>query len=123
MNKLEIAKELLKNTLNIYLKNFIENYIANMNGYIEAHISEKNYADACIKFDLCITQIEKEKFDIKDWGLFEIPIEYAYIFYNPKTEQMFDIDVFDDGEVIPTYISNGNEEFAKSIQEAIEKYD
>ena len=36
---------------------------------------------------------------------------------------MFDIDVFDDGEVTPTYILNGNEEDAKSIQEAIEKYE
>lgn len=36
---------------------------------------------------------------------------------------MFDLAAFEDGEVIPRYISNGNEEDANSIQEAIENYD
>jgi len=124
MGKLQIANELLKNTTNIYLKNQIENYIANVNGYIHGHVSEGDFEilDDGIALDMCITYIEKDKFDIKDWQLFEIPIYYAHVFYNPKTEQMFDIAVFEDGKVIPRYIKNGNEKDATSIQEAIEKY-
>lgn len=124
MNKLEIAQELLKNTTNIYLKELIENYIANMNGYIDGHVSDGDFEifDDGIALDMCITYIEKEKFDIKDWQLFEIPIYYAHVFYNPKTDQTFDIAAFEDGEVTPRYLANGNEEDAKSIQEAIEKY-
>lgn len=124
MNKLEIAHELLKNTTNIYLKKHIENYIANMDGYIAGHVSEGDFEilDDGIAFDICITYIEKEQFDIKDWQLFEIPIYYAHVFYNPKTKQMFDLAVFEDGETTPRYISKGNEEDAKSIPEAIEKY-
>jgi len=123
-NKLQIAKELLKNTTNIYLKKQIDNYIANMNGYIKAYIDEKDFVikDELISLDLCIAYIEREKFDITDWELCEIPIYYAHIFYNPKTEKMFNLAVFEDGEVIPRYIKNGNEEDAASIQEAIEKY-
>jgi len=125
IGKLQIANELLKNTTNIYLKNQIENYIANMNGYINGYVSEGDFEilDNGIALDMCITYIEKEKFDIKDWQLFEIPIYYAHVFYNPKTEQMFDIAVFADGEVTPRYISKGNEKDATSILEAIEKYD
>lgn len=125
MTKLQIANELLKNTTSICLKNLIENYIANMNGYVAGHISEGDFVidDELIGLDLCITYIEKENFNIMDWQLLEIPIYYAHVFYNPKTEQMFDIAVFDDGEVIPRYIMNGNEQDATSIQEAIEKYD
>lgn len=130
MDKLQIANELLKNTTNIYLKNQLENYIANMNLYIYGHISEGDFEilDEGIALDMCITYIEKEKFDITDWQLFEIPIYYVplqyktHVFYNSKTKQMFDLAVFYDGEVIPRYIANGSEKDATSIQEAIEKY-
>lgn len=124
MNKLQIANELLKNTTNIYLKNQLENYIANMNLYIYGHISEGDFEtlDEGIALDMCITYIAKEKFNITDWQLFEIPIYYAHVFYNPKTKQIFDLAVFDDGEVIPRYIANGSEKDATSIQEAIKKY-
>jgi hypothetical protein len=116
MSKLEIAQELFKNTTNIYLKKLIENYIANNGSICNAHM------DYFIRLDLCIAYIEKEKFDITGWQLFDIHIEYAHVFYNLKTEQMFELTAFEDGEVTPCYLSNGNEEDATSIQEAIEKY-
>lgn len=125
MNRIEIAKELLKNTTNIYLKKDIENYILNIDYYITGHILKNEFyiSDTVMGLDMCISYIEKENFNITNWGLFEIPIYYSYVFYNDKTIQMFDIAIFEDATVIPRYLSKGNEKNAKSIQEAIEKYD
>lgn len=120
MNKLEIAQELLKNTTYIYLREFIRSYIENM------QTIENGQADVdepLIRFDNCISYIEKVQFDIREWGLWEIPIFYSHCFRNEKTKQFFDLAVWDIGEVIPRYIdSRACEEDAKSIPEAIEKY-
>lgn len=120
MNKLEIAQELLKNTTNIYLREFIRGYIENM------QTIENGQADVdepLIRFDNCISYIEKVQFDITEWGLWEIPIFYSHCFWNEKTKQFFDLAVWDIGEVIPRYLdSRACEEDAKSIPEAIEKY-
>lgn len=125
MTKLQIANELLKNTENIYLKNYLENYIANMNGYISGHISENDFEilDGGIALDLIFNYIEKENFNITGWQLIEIPIYFVHIFHNPLTKQAFELHVLEDGQVIPRYISNGNEKDATIIQEAIERYE
>lgn len=125
MNKLQIAEELQKNTTNIYGKNHIKEYIANMNGYIEGHVSEGDFdiRDVGIALDLCFTYIVKERFDIKDWYLFEIPIENVYVFANVKKSEVFDLVVSNDGQVFPSYIdSNSTQQHAISIKEAIGKY-
>lgn len=120
MNKLQIAHELLKNTTNIYLREFIRSYIENM------QTIENGQADVdepLIRFDNCISYIEKVQFDIMEWGLWEIPIFYSHCFWNEKAKQFFDLAVWDIGEVIPRYLdSRACEEDAKSIPEAIEKY-
>ena len=78
-----------------------------------------------LRFDKCISYIKEVDFDINNWMLFEIPIEYAHCFWNETTKKAFDLDIFMvDGEVIPTYLDNkSNEQEVKTIDEAIEKYD
>lgn len=119
MNKIEIANELLKNTKNIYLKDFIKTYIKNIHNIEQNKCKRKEL----IRLDNCISYIEKVNFNITDWGLWEIPIFYAHCFYKDKTKQMFDLAVWYIGEVIPRYLdANCNEEDAESIEEAIQKY-
>lgn len=124
MEKIEIAKELLKNSLNIHRKAKIEGYISHFEAIEdEGYFNEKGIGkDFLIRFNNCITYIQKVGFDIKGWMLYEIPIYYAYCFYNRSTEQRFDLTVFDSGEVIPTYINQTEEKYAKTIEEAIKKY-
>lgn len=120
MGKMQIASELLKNSTNIYIQNLIDKYIENI------HVIENNKCEneELIRFDNCISYIKKVGFDIIDWMLFEIPIFYSYCFWNKKTKKAFDLAVWNIGEVIPRYLDCGaNEQDAKTIQEAIEKYD
>ena len=119
MTKIEIAKELLKNTTNIHLKSFIKDYITDIT---EKKVFSED-RDDLIRFDNCISFIEKVAFEIIDWQLFEIPIFYSHCFLNEKKNQAFDLAVWDIGEVIPRYIKDSNEHDAKSIEEAIEKYE
>lgn len=123
--KIEIAKELYENTEVFRLKDLIDDYIINRNRYIETQISKGNRKkhEQLITLDQCIHYINKEKFDIRGWQLLEIFKDYSYAFYNFRTGKKFELTVSENGNVIPRYISKGNEEDAKSIQEAIEKYD
>ncbi|MCU4771052.1 hypothetical protein [Bacillus toyonensis] len=124
MKKIEIAKELLKNSLDIYRKEKIEGYISHFEAIEdEVYFNEKGIGkDFLIRFNNCITYIQEVEFDIKGWMLYEIPIYYCYCFYNKSTEQRFDLTVFDSGEVKPTYINQTEEKYAKTIEEAIKKY-
>ncbi|EGT0000203.1 hypothetical protein I9Y31_002496 [Clostridium perfringens] len=123
-NKLDIAKELLKNTKNINLKNFIEEYINNFD-----EIQNKNNKDLetldlfeYINFDKCIEYIDNSKFNIKEWCLWEIPLANIYTFHNKNMKDYFDLIVYNDN-VNPQYLDeNYNTSDADSIQEAIEKY-
>lgn len=121
MEKIEISLELLKNTTNKYNKDFIKEYIMILK---IADIKNCNNEEI-LRFDKCISYIKEVDFDINGWMLFEIPIDYAHCFWNETTKQAFDLDIFKvDGEVIPTYLdNNSNEQEAKTIHEAIEKYD
>ncbi|MGC6589083.1 hypothetical protein ACPV3A_29580 [Paenibacillus sp. Dod16] len=70
----------------------------------------------------CISYIEKERYNISGWMLFEIPVFYSHCFYNEQTQEAFDLAVWDIGEVIPRYLdSASNEQDAKTIQDAINK--
>ncbi|MCU5287996.1 hypothetical protein [Bacillus paranthracis] len=124
MEKIEIAKELLKNSLNIYIKNKIEKYIFHIEEIEEGvYFNKKDHEDdSLIRFHNCITYIHKTGFDIKGWMLYEIPIYYSHCFYNENTEQRFDLMVLNIGEVIPAYIDHSEEKDAKTIEEAIRKY-
>ncbi len=120
MKNIEIAKELLKNTIDKYNKTFIKEYIKILQIDDIKNCNDEKF----IRFDKCITYINKEGFDINGWMLFEIPIEYAHCFWNKKNKKAFDLDIFEvDGVVIPTYLDNkSNEKKAKTIEEAIQKY-
>ena len=113
-----VAKLLLDNTKDDYLKKFISIYIS--------EITEGNKVfeePALNRFHNCIDYIANEKFDIKGWQLFEIPVFYAHCFRNEMTNERFDLSVWDIGKVVPRYLDdNCNEQDAKTIQEAIIKY-
>lgn len=123
-NKLDIAKELLKNTKNINLKNFIEKYINNFD-----KIQNKNNKELetlglfeYIGFNKCIEYIVNSNFNIREWCLWEIPLANIYTFYNKNRKEYFDLIVYNDN-VNPQYLDeNYNTSDADSIQEAIEKY-
>lgn len=121
MEKIQISQELLNNTNNIYLKEFINKYIES----IKEIESNKCWKKEFIQFDNCITYIKKVDFDITGWMLFEIPIcTYLHCFWNKTEKKAFDLVVWDTGKVIPRYTDKCNkEQYANSIQEAIEKYD
>ncbi|MGM1370603.1 hypothetical protein [Bacillus thuringiensis] len=124
MEKIEFAKELLKNSLNIYIKIKIEEYISHFEEIEEgSYFNKKNHEDdSLIRFHNCITYIQEKGFDIKGWMLYEIPIYYSHCFYNENTGQRFDLMVLNIGEVIPAYIDYSEEKDAKTIEEAIKKY-
>ncbi|MFJ8531106.1 hypothetical protein [Bacillus sp. NPDC094106] len=117
--KIEIAEELLKNTPNIYMQKIIQEYRWYCD-FIEKGEFECGEDTILIRFHNCISYIKEVGFDIRGWGLWEIPIYYSHCFFNKNTGKWFDLAVWDIGEVIPTYIDGcSNEQIAKSIEEAI----
>ncbi|EDT70037.1 conserved hypothetical protein [Clostridium perfringens D str. JGS1721] len=123
-NKLEIAKNLLRNTKNINLKIFIEKYINNFNEIQNKDNKELEILDLFeyINFDKCIEYIDKSNFNISEWSLCDIPLSNIYTFYNENRKDYFDLIVYKDN-VNPQYLDeNSNTSDANSIQEAIEKY-
>lgn len=119
MKKIKIANELLNNTSNIYIKEFVQNYILNIRELEEG----KCLDESLMRFHNCVSYIETENFDITGWMLFEIPIFYAHCFRNERTNQKFDLAAWDLGEVIPRYLDeNWCERDCKSINEAIANY-
>lgn len=117
MDKIGIAEIILENTMNVYMREFISDYI----NEIRTHTKDMDAAYA--RIDSCIDYIMESGFDMHGWGLWEIPIFYRYCFWNKTEKKAFDLAVWDISEVIPRYIKNDNEEDAVSIEEAIEKYD
>lgn len=120
---LAIAYELRKNTTNIDLQHYIAQYIV---GYpYDRNFQESiPVAFSLLKFHQCLKYIEKENFDISGWGLWEIPHQDVFCFYNKKENQNFDLvyNWFVNYEIKPSYISHSNNELAQSIEEAIELY-
>ncbi|MCQ4925024.1 hypothetical protein NE686_18125 [Tissierella carlieri] len=119
MEKIEIALELFENTRSKGIKDFIKNYILN----IETIEESKCVDEKLIRFDNCLSYIEKVDFDISGWMLFDIPIFYAHCFLNNNTKKAFDLAVYDIGKVIVRYIdSDMNEEDCETIEQSIENY-
>ena len=123
-NILAIAYELRKNTINIDLQHYIAQYIV---GYPY----DKNFKESIpiafslLKFHQCLKYIEKEKFDVSGWGLWKIPNQDVFCFYNKKENKHFDLvyNWFANYEIRPSYIDNSNNELAESIEEAIRLYE
>lgn len=125
MEKLEIAKELLENSLNTYIKKKIEEYIFHFEELESGVYCNKSNRedDSLIRFHNCTTYIHETGFNIKGWMLYEIPIYYSHCFYNESIEKRFDLMVLHIGEVIPGYIDDYSvEKAAETIEEAIKKY-
>ncbi|BBM13542.1 hypothetical protein ABVF54_05690 [Enterococcus mundtii] len=74
-----------------------------------------------------IAQMEEEKIEIEGWILDERPLVTIFCFYQPETNQAFDIVINEAGNLVPYYSGeddeNGINSFpANTIKEAIEKY-
>lgn len=116
--KENIVLELLKNTTNISLKQFLIDY--------RLAVIKKNplESDGMKRLDNCIEYIVSSSFDIKGWKLWEIPVFYSHCFLYHDHSKAFDLAVWDIGEVIPRYLdSSACEQDAHNIVEAIQKYD
>lgn len=121
IKKIQIANELLKNTTNIPLQDFIKHYIMiERNDIMNEYEDEKDI----LRLDKCIEYIVESEFDITGWGLNEIPVYYDYVFFNKEKKKAFDLIIYNlNDRVIPSYIDrNYNDQDATTIQEAIEKY-
>ncbi|MNW32195.1 hypothetical protein D3C74_91330 [compost metagenome] len=121
-----IAEELLKNTTNIYLKEFIQVYIKQIN-HLEQGTYDKDSIEyefeTLLRFHSCITFIDNVQFNITGWQLNDIPIYYSHCFYNENTKESFDLAVWEIGQAIPVFInSDANEEETDTIQNAINNY-
>jgi len=119
MKTLEIATELLNNSSNVHIKEFIKKYTSK----IEELEQDECKDNSLIRFHNCIIHLKKENFDVKGWMLYEIPVFYSHVFMNKQTNKMFDLVVWNIGEVVPRYLDERqNEQDALTIREAMKKY-
>jgi hypothetical protein len=73
--------------------------------------------------DKTLDYLIKKEFKIKNWELWDIPVEYNHCFINRKEHKAFDLSVEKD-EIYPSYLDKEIcEQKTKTIKEAINKYD
>jgi hypothetical protein len=113
--KEQIANELFNNSTNKYIQELLSEYLNSRKG-IEG-MPEK-FDNKLVLLDYCIEYIKSVNFDVKGWGLWEIPIWFTYVFKNTKENKMFDIAVSNKTDAVPRFI----DEDTKTIEEAIEKF-
>lgn len=109
------AKILLKNTVNIYLKDELEELIVNGGLMFNEDIYK------------VVEKICEDGYDIREFGLIEIPHACVYCFGNTDNTKFFDVylEWFNEGsdEVTVGFVNkNSCTEDAESIAQAIEKY-
>lgn len=108
------AQEILENSVNTYIRRHIEDFI-------------KDYTlNGCCDEDmlLVLSKIIEDGFDIKGFGLYEIPLKEVYCFYNKEKKQEFHVCLkyFSDINICFGYVDKeSNEAAALTIQKAIEK--
>jgi len=110
-------KELISNTKHQELKEYLIDFFELIDSgiYMNLNIEHQTLLNLMI-------YLVNEDFSIKGWELYEIPISNTYVFYNREMNKMFDLVVLPDFSIVPQYISDGNEIFAKNINEAIGNY-
>jgi len=82
--------------------------------------------DATILKDIndIINVLSEEDFDVTDWEIVEHPAPWVWCFYNDKKREAFDVYYFEEQQAWrPAYLYNYINYQAKSIKEAIEKFD
>lgn len=126
MAQKEIALELLKHTTNVYLSDFILQYIYKVQT-LEPPLDKSDEDNLqLLKFHRCIERIEHEAFNFSGWHLHEIPIDDVFCFVKMKNGSYYAFDLVYDKEmdiVIPCFVNDEScLDEAKSIQEAINKY-
>lgn len=107
------AEELIKNTLNIYLKSFIEDFIKDCKG--------DTFTEDTLDFKKVISKIYEDGYDINGFGLDEIPIPEVYCFIHNEKNQKFDVYIYNN-DVNIGYMCDGCEYNAVNINEAIKRY-
>jgi len=114
----KIAEILLKNTVNVFIKEDLQNYIEET-GLIPV-----------------LECIANDGYDVSEFGLWEIPAENVYCFGShinglDGSEEAYEkcewFDVYTDwdfkGDTVIGYISGGVPKKASCIKEAIQKYE
>ncbi|MDP2947190.1 MAG: hypothetical protein Q8N88_03670 [Nanoarchaeota archaeon] len=113
--KLCVTSELLKNSSNKQIVEFIYHYIQNLKD------GELDKEDK--KLNARIEYILSSNFDIAGFGIHAIPIHYSYVFHNKQKNQWFDLVLHKDSLVEPVFINvECNEEDALSIEDAVLRY-
>lgn len=116
----DVANKLMFNTRHVSLNALLNEYILNIKNIKK---NPKEFDLRLERLHYCIEYIVSLNFDISDWELFEIPINYTYCFFNKKDKKSFDLAVYDKDDITPRYLDDSFSECdANTIEEAIEKY-
>ena len=110
----DITKELIKNTDNIFYKEDLELFL-------EDFIDFKEFADRQDLLNVIYT-IVQDGYELSGFEIYEIPTSTAYIFYNQDKKQMFDICLENNNAVISYLDDKNNQKTAFNIKHAIENY-
>lgn len=110
----DITKELIKNTDNIFYKEDLELFL-------EDFIDFKEFADRQDLLNVIYT-IVQDGYELSGFEIYEIPTSTVYIFYNQDKKQMFDICLENNNAVISYLDDNNNQKTAFNIKHAIENY-
>ena len=110
----DITKELIKNTDNIFYKEDLELFL-------EDFIDFKEFADRQDLLNVIYT-IVQDGYELSGFEIYEIPTSTVYIFYNQDKKQMFDICLENNNAVISYLDDKNNQKTAFNIKHAIENY-
>lgn len=109
-----VTKELLKNTDNIFYKEELELFL-------EDFIDFKEFVDRQDLLNVIYT-IVQDGYELSGFEIYEIPTPTVYIFYNQDKKQMFDIYLENNNAIISYLDKNNNQKTAFNIKQAIENY-
>lgn len=114
----KMITELLKNTGNIYLKQFLSGVFE---PYFWMLYDHNMYCDL---FGV-LEYIRKDGYDISGFGLWEIPTNYIYSFYKKEAGTRINFDIVRDSDKNwkAGCIYHGDEEIVDSIETAIRMHD
>lgn len=118
-NVLKIAEVIKNNTTSHPLKDWIEDMILNV------HLAKVEIDDYLYLYDV-FKFIMEDGYNISNFEFYELPHELVYVFYNDKTNEMFDIIVEEyenDFKIFAEYLNDDRQSVkTKNIKEAIDGF-
>lgn len=117
MNEIEVVKKIMKMGDKFHM--------CDVSGVSEIgiHLESWNEDVSSDEFNQIAQLISKDNFDITGFELIEIPHPKVFCFANRATNQFFDVVKFFEDKWQFSFIKNSNNELAKSIEEAISKFE